>query len=221
MTSRPSSIQATPSAITTRQCQRDHGRRSRRAGMSLWTITRRLSPPRDGLGGTGWTLTPAAPGHRVGRSASARDIEHRAGGERTILRRQPACHRGELLDQQKRPIGIFDSMKSMCACVMVSNIAVLAAAGVMQLTSTPRCASLACRATWSARSGPPSSAVVRCVGVAFLAGDRRDVDDATIAPRDHVRHDRAAHQVRRDQVDLDRRASRSRARAPRWCRCHR
>jgi hypothetical protein len=35
VTSSPSRIQATPSAITTRQCQRDHGRRSSRAGMSL------------------------------------------------------------------------------------------------------------------------------------------------------------------------------------------
>ena len=35
VTSRPSSTQAMPSAITTRQCQRDHGRRSRRAGMSV------------------------------------------------------------------------------------------------------------------------------------------------------------------------------------------
>ena len=37
VTSRPSSTQATPSASTTRQCQRDHGRRSRRAGMSVAT----------------------------------------------------------------------------------------------------------------------------------------------------------------------------------------
>src|SRR4030095_2364787 len=34
VTSRPSSSQLTPSAMTTRQCQADHGRRSRRAGMS-------------------------------------------------------------------------------------------------------------------------------------------------------------------------------------------
>jgi hypothetical protein len=35
VTSRPSSTQAMPSASTTRQCQRDQGSRSRRAGMSL------------------------------------------------------------------------------------------------------------------------------------------------------------------------------------------
>src|SRR6185312_5184888 len=35
VTSRPSSSQLTPSAMTTRQCQPDQGRRSRRAGMSL------------------------------------------------------------------------------------------------------------------------------------------------------------------------------------------
>ena len=38
---------------------------------------------------------------------------------------------------RKRPIGIFDSMKSMCCCVMVANIAVFAAAGETALTRTP------------------------------------------------------------------------------------
>lgn len=38
VTSSPSSTQATPSAITTRQCQRDQGRRSRRAGMSVCSV---------------------------------------------------------------------------------------------------------------------------------------------------------------------------------------
>ncbi len=37
VTSSPSRSQLTPSAITTRQCQPDQGRRSRRAGMSLRT----------------------------------------------------------------------------------------------------------------------------------------------------------------------------------------
>ena len=35
----------------------------------------------------------------------------------------------------KRPFGIFDSMKSMCACVIWSKIAVRAAAGVTALTA--------------------------------------------------------------------------------------
>src|SRR5262249_29838772 len=42
---------------------------------------------------------------------------------------------------RKRPIGIFDSMKSMCAWVIVSKMGVLAAAGVTALTSTPDFAS--------------------------------------------------------------------------------
>ena len=41
----------------------------------------------------------------------------------------------------KRPRGIFDSMKSMCCCVIWSKIAVLAAAGVMALTEMSYCAS--------------------------------------------------------------------------------
>ena len=45
------------------------------------------------------------------------------------------------LTSRKRPIGIFDSMKSMCDCAMVANIAVFAAAGVMALTITPLVAS--------------------------------------------------------------------------------
>ena len=35
----------------------------------------------------------------------------------------------------KRARGIFDSMKSMCSCVIWSKIAVFAAAGVMQFTA--------------------------------------------------------------------------------------
>ena len=37
----------------------------------------------------------------------------------------------------KRPIGIFDSMKSMCCCDIWSKIAVRTAAGVTQLTRMP------------------------------------------------------------------------------------
>jgi hypothetical protein len=44
---------------------------------------------------------------------------------------------------------------------------------------------------------------VRGVGVAFLARHRGDVDDPAVLVGDHLRHDRAAHQVGRDQVDLD------------------
>src|SRR3954464_705379 len=41
----------------------------------------------------------------------------------------------------KRPCGILESMYWMCCSVIWSKIAVLAAAGVTQLTSTPVCAS--------------------------------------------------------------------------------
>jgi hypothetical protein len=44
----------------------------------------------------------------------------------------------------KRPFGIFDSMKSMCVCVIWSKIAVFAAAGVTALT----------RMSWAASSLP-------------------------------------------------------------------
>ncbi len=40
VTSRPSSIQAMPRASTTRQCQADHGKRSNRAGMSVYGLGR-------------------------------------------------------------------------------------------------------------------------------------------------------------------------------------
>src|ERR1700739_1095519 len=39
VTSNPSSIQVTPRAITTNQCHRDHGNRSRREGMSVSTTS--------------------------------------------------------------------------------------------------------------------------------------------------------------------------------------
>ena len=46
-----------------------------------------------------------------------------------------------LLHLPKRPIGIFESMKSICSCVIWSKIAVSTAAGVTQLTSMPLFAS--------------------------------------------------------------------------------
>src|SRR2546430_14614229 len=41
----------------------------------------------------------------------------------------------------KRFIGIFERMYAICSSVICSKIAVLAAAGVTQFTSTPLCAS--------------------------------------------------------------------------------
>src|SRR5207253_850075 len=37
----------------------------------------------------------------------------------------------------KRPMGILDNMKSMCACVIWANMPVFTAAGVTQFTRTP------------------------------------------------------------------------------------
>src|SRR6476661_5363678 len=41
----------------------------------------------------------------------------------------------------KRPMGIFESMKSICACVICANMPVFTAAGVTQFTRTPLFAS--------------------------------------------------------------------------------
>ena len=46
-------------------------------------------------------------------------------------------------------------------------------------------------------------AVVRGVRVAFLAGDRGDVDDPAVAARDHVRDHGAAGEEAAGQVDVD------------------
>ncbi len=72
------------------------------------------------------------------RRAPAREVEHRAGRERALLAREPARPSPRSRRRvPKRPIGIFDSMKSMCCCVIWSKIAVRTAAGVTQLTRMP------------------------------------------------------------------------------------
>ncbi len=43
---------------------------------------------------------------------------------------------------------------------------------------------------------------MRGAGIAFLAGDGGDVDNAAVAGGDHVRHHGPAHQIGRVQVDL-------------------
>jgi len=60
---------------------------------------------------------------------------------------------------------------------------------------------------------------VRRVGIAFLAGDRSDIDDAPIAPLQHDRHDRVAAQVNPEEIDHDDRAPFFRRQLPRLFRC--
>ena len=45
--------------------------------------------------------------------------------------------------------------------------------------------------------------IVRGVGIALFAGDRGDIDDATVTGPHHMRHHGAADEIRRDQIDFD------------------
>ena len=45
--------------------------------------------------------------------------------------------------------------------------------------------------------------IMRGIGIAVLARDRGDVDDAAIAVLQHFRHDRAASQIRTDEIDIN------------------
>ena len=87
----------------------------------------------------------------------------------------------------KRPIGIFDSMKSMCCCDIWSKIAVRTAAGVTQLTRMPVFASSLPSDFVSPITAGLRRAVRRRVRIAFLARDRRDVDDAAVVVLQHHR----------------------------------
>ena len=115
---------------------------------------------------------------------------------------QPGDHGCGSSTRTKRPLGIFDSMKSMCCCVSWSKIAVFAAAGVTALTGC-RAARVPCRATWSVRSRRPSRPNKRGVGVAFLAGDRGDIDDAAVVCAQHCRHHRRCSRRRSVEVDVE------------------
>ena len=127
------------------------------------------------------------------RRPAARDVEHGAGGERTVFRRtarRPSPPSSSTIT--KRPIGIFDSMKSMCCCVIWSKIAVLAAAGVTALTRMSFCASSLPSDFVRRDHAGFRGGIVRRIRVAFLAGDGSDVDDAAVVLREHRRHHRLA-----------------------------
>ena len=115
--------------------------------------------------------------------AAAGQVEHRAGRERAVLARQPGDHAPRSpRPVPKRPIGIFDSMKSMCCWVIWSKIAVLTAAGVTQLTRMPVLRELLAERLGQPDDGGLRRRVGRRVRIAFLAGDRGDVDDPAVVP---------------------------------------
>ena len=126
------------------------------------------------------------------RRPAAGNVEHRAGGERAIFRRQPGHHRREFFDQHEASFGIFDSMKSICCCVSWSKIAVFGRRWCHRVDED-----VVLREFLAERFGQRDQAglrgrIVRGVGIAFLAGDRGDVDDAAVFLLQHRRHDRLA-----------------------------
>ena len=92
----------------------------------------------------------------------------------------------------KRPFGIFDSMKSMCCCVSWSKIAVFAAAGVTAVDQDVVLGEFLAERLGQRDQAGLRGRIMRGVGVAFLAGDRGDVDDAAVFLREHRRHHRLA-----------------------------
>jgi len=78
----------------------------------------------------------------------------------------------------KRPIGIFDSMKSMCCCDIWSKMAVRTAAGVTQFTRIPVFASSLPSDFVSPITPAFDVLYADALGVALLARDGGDVHDA-------------------------------------------
>ena len=79
----------------------------------------------------------------------------------------------------------------MCSCVIWSKIAVLAAAGRDGIDGDVVAGELLAERLGQRDHAGLGGRVVGGVGVAFLAGDRGDVDDAPVVLRDHAGHDRA------------------------------
>ena len=91
----------------------------------------------------------------VGR-ASARQVEHRAGGEGIVLADQPRDHRGGLLDLEEA--APRDPGQHVVDVLLADLVEDLGLAPRPASRSSPRCPCppAPCRATWSARSRPPS-----------------------------------------------------------------
>ena len=115
----------------------------------------------------------------VGRAA-ARGVEDRGGGEAALLARRPADEGRHLVDRAEAAHRDLGEHEVDVLCGIWSKIAVRTAAGVTALTVTPLPRELLAERLGEADHRRLRRRVGRGVGVALLAGDRGDVDDAPV-----------------------------------------
>jgi hypothetical protein len=133
----------------------------------------------------------------------ARNIEHRAGRERAILRREPRDHRRELFDVDET---VHWNLRQHVVDMLLRHLAEHFGLGRRRRDAIDQHAGrrqfLGQRFRQSDQAGFRRR-IMRGVRIAVLAGDGSDVDDAPVARGHHMGHHRAADEVGRDEIDLD------------------
>ena len=131
----------------------------------------------------------------------AGDVEYRAGGERAVLAREPAHERRDLVHVDE---AVHRDLRQHVVDVLLGHLVEDRGLRRRRRHAVHQHAGL--RASLPRRLGQRDHArlggrVGHRVRVAFLAGDRSDVDDAAVARLHHVRRDRAAAQELAGEVD--------------------
>ena len=154
------------------------------------------------------------PRRSVGR-APARDVKDATGREGALLAGEPGDHRRDFLDLDETAHRDFRQHElDEFGLHLVKYVSL----GSSRCNAVHQNVGL--RQFLAERFGQPDQpglrgGVVRCVRVALLAGHGCDVDDASIAIREHFRHDGVTDKERRDQVDVDHLAPDGRLQLPR------
>src|SRR6267154_2821616 len=136
----------------------------------------------------------------VGRP-SARDIEYRARRKRTILGSEPAYERGDLIHRHEAVHGDF---REHIVDVLLGHLVEdrgLRRGGGDAVDEDAGLRKFFAQGLGKRDNPRLGRAVGDRVRVAFLPGDRGDVDDATVLALHHVRGERAAAQELAGEVD--------------------
>src|SRR6267142_1592950 len=150
-----------------------------------------------------WRLNHSALRRFLAGGTTAGNVEDRTGGERTLVRRQPADERGDLLDlDEAAHRNLREHVLRELGRDLVKDRR-LRRGGRHAVDQHAGLGKLLAERLGERDQSALGRSVGGRVGIAFLAGDRGDVDDAAVAGLHHVRYHGAAAEKRAIEVDID------------------
>src|SRR5919198_1374909 len=134
---------------------------------------------------------------------TAGNVEHRAGGERAFVGREPAHERGDLLhldETSHRDLGKH-VLRELRRHLLEDRR--LRRGGRYAVDEHATLGELLAERLGERDQAAFGGGIGGGVGIALLAGDRGDVDDAAVARLYHVRHHGAAAEKRTVEIYID------------------